>query len=73
MHNNLMNSINLIIYKKCIEKFNKTKYMTNKMKMYENYKARIFNEYYMNRYLSKSKLRLNATNHGKGLFLSPIC
>lgn len=54
MHNNLMNSMNLIIYKKCIEKFNKTKYMTNKMKMYENYKARIFNEYYMNRYLSKS-------------------
>lgn len=34
MHNNLMNSMNLIIYKKCIEKFNKTKYMTNKMKMY---------------------------------------
>lgn len=54
MHNNLMNSMNLIIYKKCIEKFNKTKYMINKMKMYENYKARIFNEYYMNRYLSKS-------------------
>lgn len=37
MHNNLMNSMNLIIYKKCIEKFNKTKYMINKMKMYENF------------------------------------
>lgn len=38
--------------------------------MYENYKARIFNEYYEQVFEQIDKLRLNATNHGKSRFIS---
>lgn len=57
VHANFSYSRNLILY-------------IHIQKMYENYKARIFNEYYEQVFEQIDKLRLNATNHGKSKFIS---